>query len=99
MESTNRDRNDLREQVQKTLAEVETLRDDVKLHVHLARLDLQKVWNEIDPEYTRIRAAARDATGRTLEALHGALVEVRKQLSTLREKLMVRTDVDRGGKP
>ena len=70
--------------LESALARISTLRDEVKLHLHLASLDAKKEWNEVlEPKVLEIqdgakhlgadvRDVAADVAGR-LEAFAGRL--------------------------
>jgi hypothetical protein len=47
--------------LERALARVATLRDEVRLHLHLASMDLKKEWDEkLSPRIFEVEAGAKD---------------------------------------
>ncbi len=55
------DTHHIREEVDKNLARLQTLRDEVKLHLHLASLDARKEWDEtLAPKLLELEGTAKN---------------------------------------
>lgn len=63
----------LKEEIEKKLSHLATLRDEVKVKLHLATLDAKKEWDErLEPRLFEMEQAAKHIT----EATHGKLSEL-----------------------
>jgi hypothetical protein len=74
---------DLKKEIQKSLETMRTLRDEIRVKVHLAELDTREEWRKLEPHLTQVEHAARDFT----DATRTALSETVKRLSKLRSSL------------
>jgi hypothetical protein len=61
----------LRESLQEAVAELETLRDEIRLNLHLAGMDLRDEWKHLEKRLPDRQAAERvkDATREAVESL------------------------------
>jgi hypothetical protein len=50
-------------------AQLRTLRDEVRVKLHLAGMDARDRWRELEPEVDAALAKIEDATGRALDRL------------------------------
>ena len=64
------------ERFEKTLKELKTERDDLKVQLHLLNMDAKEEWNELENKYENFKAkasivaeATEDSTGEIVEAL------------------------------
>lgn len=60
---------ELKQEVQKTIALLTTLRDEVRVNLHLAGLDARDEWNKLEPHIIELEKAAEHATEATRTAL------------------------------
>jgi hypothetical protein len=64
---------DLKSEISKTVDVLKTLRDETKLKIHLANMDIKKTWDELQPKLVEAEQhgtrAAEHATEATLDAL------------------------------
>ena len=60
---------DFNHETQALLSKLDTLRDEAKVKLHLAGLELKSEWNKLEPELDKVRDAAKDATDTTKKAL------------------------------
>ncbi len=74
---------ELKEEIQKSVGLIRTLRDEVRLKLHLAGMDVKEEWRQLEPELADIERAANNLT----EATRTAASDVVKRLSKLRSKL------------
>jgi hypothetical protein len=60
--------------------DVRALRDEVKLKVHLAGMDLKTEWEKLEPQIERAASNAAVVSGEVMEDLKKRLVEFRQRL-------------------
>ena len=75
---------DLKAELEKSIARLATLRDEVRVRAHLGSLDLKKQWDELEP---RIESAIDRATQDVSSASHAVLREVTEALDKLKARL------------
>lgn len=74
---------ELKQEIQKSLGLMCTLRDEIRVRLHLASLDAKEEWRKLEPELADIERAASDLT----EATGTAIAQTVKRLSKLRSSL------------
>jgi hypothetical protein len=74
---------DLKHEIQKNLGQLKALRDEIKVKVHLAQMDVKDEWNQLEPQLSELERAATDFTETTRRAVTDAV----KRLSNLSKKL------------
>lgn len=84
-------REDLRKQLDATLGEVESMRDDLRVRTHLMGMELKARWDALERRALEVgdavRAARVEARDDAFAAARDALGEVRKGLAQLRTAL------------
>lgn len=71
---------ELKAELEKSLALLARLRDEVRVQVHLASMDAKKEWNELEPRiHGAIEQAAKDVSNAS-QAVVGELTERLKKL-------------------
>lgn len=75
--------NDLKNELKKSLATLQTLRDEVRVKLHLANMDLKDQWNKLEPHLADVEKKAEEVT----EASRGILNEAVKKLEKFRASL------------
>lgn len=75
--------NDLKTELQKSLSLLATLRDEVRVSLHLANMDAKDRWAKLEPHLTQVERAARDAS----EASRTAVLDAVASLKSLRDSL------------
>jgi len=73
----------LKSEIEKGILRMQTLRDEVRVRLHLAGMDAKEEWDKLEPHIADIERKAEDLTDATRKAVDDAL----KRLSTLRSKL------------
>ena len=73
----------LKAEIQKGLSQIQTLRDEVRVRLHLAKLDVKDEWQKLEPRLDEIEQRAEDVSDATRTAVHDIL----KKLSKLRSSL------------
>jgi hypothetical protein len=71
---------DLKQEMEKSLALMRTLRDEIRVTVHLAGMTAKDEWRKFEPELADIERAATDLSEATCRAVSDAV----KRLSKLR---------------
>jgi lipid II:glycine glycyltransferase (peptidoglycan interpeptide bridge formation enzyme) len=74
---------DLKAEMKKGVDLLKTLRDEVKVKLHLAGMDAKDQWAKLEPELSKVERAADQAT----EASKKLLDETLKRLKSIRDSL------------
>lgn len=62
--------------------DVRALRDEVRVKVHLAGMDIKDEWKKLEPQLDRAASSAAIVTGEMLADLKKRLTELRQRLHT-----------------
>ena len=77
--------NDVKNEVTKGIEKLAMLRDEVKLHIHLASLDAKQEWNDkLEPRISEVSASAHSATDASKAAVHDLVTKVEGFYAKLR---------------
>ena len=87
MQTVKRPTDDVRRQIAILMLELQALRDDTKVHMHFAGMELRDRWNRFELRHVQLQEAARHVREDALEALRNALVDHRAKLTELRDDL------------
>ncbi len=74
---------ELKTEVKKGLGRLQTLRDEVKVRIHLASMSLKDQWKKMEPRLEEVEKAAQDIS----ETSRTALADALKRLEKLRDAL------------
>ena len=74
---------DLKAELHKSLALLKTLRDEVRVNLHLAGMDAKATWSKLEPKLADVEHAAREAT----EASRTAVTEALTAVKTFKDSL------------
>ena len=74
---------DMKAEMKKGVDLLRTLRDEVKVKLHLAGMDVKDQWSKLEPELFKVERAAEQATESSKKLLDDAL----NRLKTLRDSL------------
>lgn len=74
---------DLKNEIEKSLGLMRTLRDEVRVRLHLAGMDVKDEWNKLEPTLLKVEDAAGDFS----ESTRKAVTEAVERLSKLRKSL------------
>ena len=78
----------LKEEVDKNLAKLATLRDEVKVQLHLASLDARKEWDEkLSPKMLEVEDSAKQMTESTRSAAMELVAKLEEFLTRIRDKV------------
>ena len=76
---------DVKNEVNKGIEKLTMLRDEVKLHIHLASLDAKQEWNDkLEPRINELSNSAHTASDASKAALHDLVTKVEGFYATLR---------------
>jgi len=74
---------DLKSEMKKGVDLLKTLRDEVKVKLHLAGMDVKDQWAKLEPELSKVERAAEQATESSKKLMDDAL----NRLKSIRESL------------
>jgi len=74
---------ELRKELRKSIELLRTLRDEVRVKVHLGSMDLKNEWNKLEPRLEEVEKKA----GELSDASRTALAEALKRLKKVRSSL------------
>ena len=74
---------DLKAEMKRGVDLLRTLRDEIKVKLHLAGMDAKDQWAKLEPELSKVERAADQAT----EASKKLLDETLKRLKSIRDSL------------
>ena len=75
---------ELKTEIERSLVAMQTLRDEVRVRLHLAGMEAKDEWKKLEPhleEVERTAEAFTDATGRAIDDAVARLRRLREQLS------------------
>ncbi len=79
---------EIRQQINKSFEELKTLRDDIKVRLHLAGMDAKKSWNEqLEPRFLEAEKHVREAGAAARDALGEIVKSFKTFSSTLAQKV------------
>ncbi|WP_394827424.1 hypothetical protein [Pendulispora albinea] len=73
----------LKAEIQKGLSQIQTLRDEVRVRLHLAGMEVKDEWQKLEPRVEEIERRAEEVT----DATKTAVEDVLQKLSNLRKSL------------
>ena len=74
---------DLKNEMKKGVDLLKTLRDEIKVKLHLAGMDAKDQWSKLEPELSKVERAAEQATESSKKLMDEAL----SRLKSLRDSL------------
>ena len=75
---------ELKKELEKNLNLLHTLRDEVRVRLHLAGMDLKEQWNKLEPHLEDVEKKAEDLTDDARTAVGDALKKLQKLRASLR---------------
>jgi len=76
-------------EAQKVVSELQTLRDELKLKLHLASADGRDAWNKLEPQIEQFERKVGDAAESTVEELKAAGSELKAGLERIYQTLRI----------
>jgi len=67
---------DMKQELEKGVAVLRTLRDEIKVKLHLAGMDAKDQWAKLEPELFKVERAAENATDTSKKLLDEALTRL-----------------------
>lgn len=61
---------DLKADLQKSLESLQTLRDEIRVKLHLAGMDAKDAWNKLEPKLHEVEKLAEDVSETSRTAVH-----------------------------
>jgi hypothetical protein len=74
---------DLKNEMKKSLELLRTLRDEVRVQLHLGGMEARRRWEQLEPRLEQVEQAAKDVS----DASRAAVGEAVKTLKELRDSL------------
>ncbi len=71
---------ELKKDIKKTLGDLQTLRDELRVKLHLATMDAKDEWSKLETELEALESSAEKASDQT----YAAMVDLLKRLQKLR---------------
>jgi len=75
---------DLKKELEKGLAKMGSLRDEVRVRLHLAGMDLKDQWNKLEPQLDQVEKKAGEVSEDAKKLLNEAVSKLEKLRSSLR---------------
>jgi predicted nucleic acid-binding Zn-ribbon protein len=72
--------------VQHAITKLQTLRDEIRMRLHLGSLDLQQQWDKLDPEVAAVEKLSHDASETVKEKAHALVVKLGDLRASLADK-------------
>lgn len=77
------------------LDELRTLRDEVRLKLHLAKRDVKDQWEStFEPKFEKLEQQARSASDNTMDAIRDALDQAKDAFRGFRDRLVGNSNDD-----
>ena len=75
---------DLKAEMQRSVDLLKTLRDEIKVKLHLAGMDARDQWAKLEPELFKVERAAQQATESSKKLMDDALTRLKSLRDSLR---------------
>lgn len=76
--------NEIKQHLRESLRLLRTLRDEIRLEVHLAGMEAKEKWKSIEPRVEHAERMARNASDASMKALHDTIDAVKNFKGWLR---------------
>ena len=71
------DQEPVKHQIRKSLESLTTLRDEIRVQLHLANMDAKTAWSKLEPEVEEANKMAEDATAISQKAIEDIIGKFR----------------------
>ena len=78
--------NELKNELKKSLSKLQTLRDEVRVRLHLANMDLKDQWNKLEPQLAEVEKKADELSDASRAAIADAVKRVQKFHASLTDQ-------------
>jgi hypothetical protein len=75
---------ELKKELEKGLTRLQSLRDEVRVRLHLAGMDLKDQWNKLEPHLEEVEKKAEEASDEARALLSDAVKKLEKLRSSFR---------------
>jgi hypothetical protein len=75
---------DMKQELEKGVAVLRTLRDEIKVKLHLAGMDAKDQWAKLEPELFKVERAAENANDTSKKLLDEALARLKALKDSLK---------------
>jgi hypothetical protein len=75
---------ELKKELEKGVTRLQTLRDEVRVRLHLAGMDLKEQWKKVEPHLDEVEKKAGDVTDDARHMLGEAMKKLEKLRASLR---------------
>ena len=76
---------EMKADLQKSLESLQTLRDEIRVRIHLAGMEVKDLWNKLEPRLLEAERLAEEATETSRAALHDLLERAKELRSSLHQ--------------
>lgn len=83
MADEDKDKGEIQRQIEAILADLQTVRDEIRVRIHLAGMDLQDTWKDVETRIEELERQRPEATRKVRDAA----TELRRAFRSLRDKL------------
>jgi ferritin-like metal-binding protein YciE len=81
------EKTEMKHELESLLTELQALRDDVRVRIHLGEMEAKQTWNDLEPRIDRLEKEMKSAATDAMQKLADAAKELRGSLRALRERL------------
>ena len=74
---------ELKQEIEKSLGLMRTLRDEIQVKLHLAGMDAKKEWQNLEPKLADVERAASELSEATVKAVSETVNRLKKLRSSL----------------
>ena len=79
--------NQLKDELKKGLSQLQTLRDEVRVRLHLASMDIKSQWDKLEPQLLDVEKEVEAKAEKASEATKTMVSDAVKRLQKFRESL------------
>ncbi len=77
----------MKAELQEMLDDIKKLRDELKVKVHLASLDVKDAWKKLEPRVDELQRQALDAGKKAADDVKASAVKLKESFESLRKKI------------
>lgn len=80
-------RNSMSDDIEKVVGSLKTLRDEIRVQIHLAKAELKDEWEELEPKFQEMEGKLNDAAEETRQAVNVIADELSTAYQRIKERL------------
>jgi hypothetical protein len=77
----------LKKELRETVADIRRTADEIRLKIHLARMDAKDAWVRLEPRVHELEKRVEDATDATIDELKKLGADLRGHLESIRTRV------------